>query len=38
LDKAVPLAEGLTREYDPIRKKYWMMRVDQMKEKAAAAL
>jgi hypothetical protein len=27
------MAEGLANESDPIRKKYWLLRVDQMKQK-----
>ena len=27
------LAQGLADEYDPIRKRYWMMRIDQMQKR-----
>ena len=31
--QAISLAEGLANEHDPIRKKYWMLRGDKMKQK-----
>lgn len=33
LFQAKKLAQGLADEYDPIRKKYWMMRIDQMQKR-----
>lgn len=31
LEKAVELATSLANEHDPIRKKYWLFRVDEMR-------
>lgn len=31
LEKAMELANGLATEHDPIRRKYWLLRVDEMK-------
>ena len=31
--KALTLAEALANEFDPIRKKYWHLRVEEMKQK-----
>ena len=33
LEKAMELASGLATEHDPIRRKYWLLRVDEMKQK-----
>lgn len=35
LEKAIELASGLAREHDPIRRKYWLLRVDEMKQAAS---
>jgi hypothetical protein len=34
----VELALGLATKHDVIRKKYWMLRVDELKQKRAAVL
>jgi hypothetical protein len=29
--QAIELASGLASEHDPIRKKYWLLRIEEMK-------